>query len=162
MGELVFVEIFWWKLGFPHKVQAQALFFFLQYIVKNKIVHLSPHTQEKTCCNYYKNNYWFRFGLGTNFLFLNQYTQNKHALSLLIKRDYLQHDWPKTSTKDIKAPEKSLAESYRHKMKWKLQLINLISKLQGFELLFFQEFCTLKQTFSSKLWDFCLNSPNSS
>lgn len=76
---------------FHTRFEQQALFFFLQYVVKKLCIYLLTD-KLKMCCSYYKSNYLFRFGLGTNFLFLNQYTENKHALSLLIKRDYLQHD----------------------------------------------------------------------
>lgn len=75
------------QLSFPQNVQSTITsFFFLHCIMKNKFMPLSPHTQEKTFGSYYKNNYLLGFGLRTSFLFLNQYTESKHALSLLNKK----------------------------------------------------------------------------
>lgn len=116
---LIFVEIIW-KLGDNwvfHKMFKQEALFFCNALWKiNFCIYLLIH-KKKTFSS--KKNYLFGFGLGTSFLFLNQYTESKHSLSLLIKRDYLQHEWPMISTKDVKAPEKDLAESYQYKMKWK-------------------------------------------
>lgn len=119
-GGLVFVEIIW-KLGenwvFHKMLKQQALFVSCNTLWEKKLcIYLLLHkkkysaiiTRTTTCLDLDWN------------LSPSKCTKSKHALSLLIKRDYLQHDWPKTSTKDITAPEKSLAESYQHKMKWKL------------------------------------------